>query len=157
MDATDLSSKYDANELQRKLREAGKNASVNQQKVNRLQKIILDMRGRKAIYEELIRVKKKELVEKNFEILKIAARRDETNSRLDSNIKKADNLRKQLGECSKVFSDAIKLTMKTAGASGYQNKVIQSSYTSAEMASLRGYSCKKGSTHSHVASKPGLK
>merc|ERR1712194_325833 len=127
----------------------GKNAAVNQQKVNRLQKIILDMKSRKAVYEELIRNKKKELAEKNAEIAKIKKRYTETETRLADNTQKAETLRTELKNCSKVFQDAIQLTMKTAGRSGYYNKAIQSSYTSGEMASLRGYSCKQGSTASH--------
>ena len=40
---------YTAEELNHKLREAGKNASVSQGKVNRLQRIILDMRLKKKL------------------------------------------------------------------------------------------------------------
>ena len=44
-----LDKEFEPAELQKKLREAGKNSSVNQGKVNRLQRIILDMRGKQAM------------------------------------------------------------------------------------------------------------
>mmetsp|Transcript_3099 Transcript_3099/g.7197 ORF Transcript_3099/g.7197 Transcript_3099/m.7197 type:complete len:122 (-) Transcript_3099:401-766(-) len=110
----DLDAEIPQAELQKKLREAGKNSSVNQGKVNRLQATVSGMRGKKVIYDEEIRNLKKVLAEKNAELNKIEKLHAETSSRLEFNTKKADHLRKQLAECSKVFSSAVQLTRTTA-------------------------------------------
>eukprot|EP00392_Amoebophrya_sp_AT5.2_P010337 g10397.t1 len=136
----DLDAEIPQAELQKKLREAGKNSSVNQGKVNRLQATVSGMRGKKVIYDEEIRNLKKVLAEKNAELNKIEKLHAETSSRLEFNTKKADHLRKQLAECSKVFSSAHNYRAR--------NKVINGNYTSGEMESLRGYNCKPGSTFS---------
>ncbi|CAD7975415.1 unnamed protein product [Amoebophrya sp. A25] len=146
--AINLDAEYEPGELNKKLREAGKNSTVNQQKVNRLQGTVSAMRGKSAIYEEKIRTLSKQLAEKNAEIAKIQKLHDETESRLEFNTKKANNLRTQLAECSRVFGSTVQLTRTTAQKSAARNKNINGRYTTGEMAALRGYSCGIGSTFS---------
>ncbi|CAD7945984.1 unnamed protein product [Amoebophrya sp. A120] len=152
----DLDAEIPPAELQKKLREAGKNASVNQGKVNRLQATVSGMRGKKDIYEEQIRIMNKQLAEKTAELTKLEKLYGETKSRLDFNTKKADNLRTQLAECSRVFSSAVDLTRNTALKSSATTKYINGQYTTGEMESLRGYSCKIGSTFSPRKNKTSL-
>lgn len=86
--------------------------------------------------------KRKLLNEKNAEIKKIQLRYDSTSARYEENVRKANNLRKQLADCSKIFGETVANTRRTALKTNANTKAVNSRYTTGEMESLRGYSCK---------------
>ncbi|KAF4652410.1 pumilio domain member 4 [Perkinsus chesapeaki] len=136
----------EAAELQAKLRDAGKNCKVFQQKVDALFESVVNYRKRRDIAMENVGIKKTELARTEEAIMRLERQIRALESDKAHREKLAANLDAQLGLVNGHFRHLIggmrESTRKATGGL----KAATSRFTSATLASERGYDCGVGST-----------
>eukprot|EP00820_Chromera_velia_P029035 Cvel_12083.t1-p1 / transcript=Cvel_12083.t1 / gene=Cvel_12083 / organism=Chromera_velia_CCMP2878 / gene_product=hypothetical protein / transcript_product=hypothetical protein / location=Cvel_scaffold777:65282-66843(+) / protein_length=149 / sequence_SO=supercontig / SO=protein_coding / is_pseudo=false len=111
-----LDKEYDEDELQRKLREAGKNSQVFQMQIKSLQGNVVKLRKDRAAAIEKIDKRKKELAEVEHKISVIENKRRPLEEKLARDSARRDELAKSLAEWKAHFDTIAKLTKKSAEA-----------------------------------------
>lgn len=136
-------SKEEQEALQKKLQDGAKNARIFQSKMKQLHESAENLMKKKALADEDLQRRRRELKAKDEELEYIKARYKETSDRLESNKKKADHLKKVRIEAEQTFSALIGDTRGLKQTTAYGCKEVETNYMSGELAAERGYTCKR--------------
>mmetsp|Transcript_10958 Transcript_10958/g.27614 ORF Transcript_10958/g.27614 Transcript_10958/m.27614 type:complete len:159 (-) Transcript_10958:138-614(-) len=144
-------SKEEAAAMQEKLRKAGQNTKIFQQKVKNLEDMVESFKTKRQHALENIDRKKKELAEKDAKILALQTKLAPVETRLSDNKEKARRLKQQLAEIEASFGQIIAAVGDSKKRTAYMDKEVTTNHVSRELTAQRGYSCKAGSTANHIA------
>ncbi|KAF4741729.1 hypothetical protein FOZ62_010296, partial [Perkinsus olseni] len=131
-----------------KLREAGKNCKVFQQKVDALFESVVNYRKRRDMAIEEVAIKKDQLSKTNEAIARLNRQMKTLESDKAHREALATNLERQLGLVNGQFRYLVGGMRESTRRATGGLKATTSKFTSAALASERGYDCGVGSTFS---------